>query len=210
MQDKLRELLKSKLSTELSAQVDLPSFIRRKHDLIDKDAVSKVLDLGCGDGRAYEILRPLFPNLNYYGLDIENSPEVSRRERSDLAFYSFDGVIFPFEDEYFDAIYCRQVLEHVRKPDELVAEAARVLRKSAFFPEAGWCGNEVPNGLTRGGGFGALQRLGQRLAEYIPRHNSGQLLQWITRLAQLNIPLINVPQPSLSPHLLSPSKSPAE
>lgn len=54
------------------------------------------------------------------------------------------------------------------------------------------------------GAIGALQRLGHRLAEYIPRNHCIQLLQRITRFAQPHIALINVPEPCLSPHRLPP------
>lgn len=132
MKDTLEDLLKSKISVEDSAQTDLPTFIR-KADFFDKEPISRILDLGCGDGRGYEALKNPFPKLVYYGLDIEASPEVSSRERTDLDFYSYDGVNIPFEDNYFDAIYCRQVLEHVREPDAVIAEAARVLKSGAWF-----------------------------------------------------------------------------
>lgn len=51
------------------------------------------------------------------------------------------------------------------------------------------------------GPVGALQRLGQRLAENFPWHYRVQLLEQIARLPQTNIPLVNVPETRLSPHL---------
>ncbi|WP_287196680.1 transposase [Mesorhizobium sp.] len=53
----------------------------------------------------------------------------------------------------------------------------------------------------------ALQRLAERLAENLPRHDRVQLLQRIAGLAQPDISLVNVPETSLSPHPLPPRKS---
>ena len=49
-----------------------------------------------------------------------------------------------------------------------------------------------------------LQSLRQRLAEHLPRHDSVQLLQWITGCAQPRIALIHIPEPRLSPHRSPP------
>lgn len=60
------------------------------------------------------------------------------------------------------------------------------------------------------GAIRPLQRLGQRLAENLPRHHSVQLLQRIAGLAQPHIALVNVPKPRLSPHPSPPGKSPRQ
>jgi ubiquinone/menaquinone biosynthesis C-methylase UbiE len=38
---------------------------------------------------------------------------------------TFDGVNLPFGDDDFDLVYCKQVLEHVRHPEPLLAEVGR-------------------------------------------------------------------------------------
>jgi SAM-dependent methyltransferase len=58
---------------------------------------------------------------------------VAARRRTDASFVTFDGVNLPFEDGSFDAVYCKQVLEHVRAPAPLLAEVARVLRPGGLF-----------------------------------------------------------------------------
>ncbi|SJM34849.1 hypothetical protein BQ8482_530019 [Mesorhizobium delmotii] len=60
---------------------------------------------------------------------------------------------------------------------------------------------------TAFGAIGALQRLGQRFPENLPRHHRVQLLQWIAGLAQQDIALVNVPEPSLASHPTPPCKS---
>jgi SAM-dependent methyltransferase len=92
-----------------------------------------VLDLGCGAGDSVDLFRSLDPGVDWVGADVERSPEVAARTRTDAAFVTFDGEALPFEDGHFDLVYCKQVLEHVRRPDQLVAEAARVLRPGGWL-----------------------------------------------------------------------------
>lgn len=39
----------------------------------------------------------------------------------------------PFDDGTFDVVFCRQVLEHVRHPDDVIAEVSRILRPGGIF-----------------------------------------------------------------------------
>ncbi|UAB77828.1 methyltransferase domain-containing protein [Erythrobacter sp. SCSIO 43205] len=93
----------------------------------------KILDLGCGSGNSYESLKRTLPVFSYFGVDIEASPEVASRERDDLSFDTFDGVNLPYDEDSMDVIFCCQVLEHVRHPEELLQNIKRVLRPSGIF-----------------------------------------------------------------------------
>jgi len=87
----------------------------------------RVLDLGCGAGDSIDLFRSVDPEVSWVGADIEESPEVAARTRDDAEFVSFDGRTLPFEDASFDLVYCKQVLEHVEHPRDLMAEVVRVL-----------------------------------------------------------------------------------
>lgn len=80
----------------------------------------RLLDVGCGS-KPYA---RLFAVDQYVGLDID-SP---RTRALGVADYYYDGHGFPFESASFDSIICNQVLEHVFKPAEFVAEMNRVLK----------------------------------------------------------------------------------
>src|SRR4051812_36037710 len=97
-------------------------------DYIPAIAGGSVLDLGCGAGDSVAQFRNENPDVRWVGADVEASPEVPSRRRTDAEFVTFDGMHLPFDDASFDAIYCKQVLEHVREPAPLLAEVARVLK----------------------------------------------------------------------------------
>jgi SAM-dependent methyltransferase len=102
-------------------------------DYIPAIASGSVLDLGCGTGDSVAQFRNVNPEVRWVGVDIERSPEVASRRRTDAEFVTFDGIHLPFGDASFDAVYCKQVLEHVREPAPLLGELARVLRPGGAF-----------------------------------------------------------------------------
>ena len=101
--------------------------------LAEMPGALEVLDLGCGEGKSIYLFQRVIPSARWRGVDISSSPEVDRRQRHDLPCETFDGVNLPYANETFDLIYCGQVLEHVRHPDKLMADAARVLKRGGVF-----------------------------------------------------------------------------
>ncbi len=93
----------------------------------------RVLDLGCGAGGSVDVFRARDPAVQWVGLDVPGSPEARERTRQDACFETFDGISMPFEDASFDLVYCKQVLEHVRHPEPLLAEVHRVLTPGGWF-----------------------------------------------------------------------------
>ena len=53
--------------------------------------------------------------------------------RPDVELRIFDGVALPLEDASVDIVFSKQVLEHVERPHELIADVARVLRPDGIF-----------------------------------------------------------------------------
>ncbi|MCA1371206.1 methyltransferase domain-containing protein [Bradyrhizobium sp. BRP14] len=131
MADTIREVLKNKIPTDTAAQVDVFRMIElNKSQFLGREML---LDLGAGTGESYERLRQKIPGMHYIGLDIEGSPEVEIRTRKDLEFKTYDGRTMPFPEDRFDVVFCKQVLEHVRYPDHVIAEVGRVLKKGGIF-----------------------------------------------------------------------------
>lgn len=58
----------------------------------------------------------------------EQLSKAERDGRMNLRFVRGDAHALPFEDESFDLVYCRYVLEHVADPPRVLREMRRVLR----------------------------------------------------------------------------------
>ncbi len=143
---------------------------------------ARVLDLGCGAGDSVDLFRSVDPQVSWVGADIEDSAEVAGRTRTDAEFVSFNGRRLPFEDSSFELVYCKQVLEHVEHPRELIAEVARVLRPGghlagstsqleAFHSRSVF--NWTPYGLTR-----VAEDAGLRVVELRPVIDGFTLVAW--------------------------------
>jgi 2-polyprenyl-3-methyl-5-hydroxy-6-metoxy-1,4-benzoquinol methylase len=84
-----------------------------------------VLDLGC---RAGALSQHFLAGNEVTGMDVD---EHALRFAADRGLTTVWGDVeepLPFEDESFDAVVVGEILEHVRFPDEVVAEIGRVLK----------------------------------------------------------------------------------
>ena len=93
----------------------------------------RVLDLGCGNGNSVDLFRGYDAQIDWVGVDIEDSREARARRRTDAVFMTYDGAHVPFADETFDLVYSNQVLEHVPDPGHHLREIARVLRRGGIL-----------------------------------------------------------------------------
>ena len=141
-----------------------------------------MLDLGCGAGDSVALFRARDSGVQWVGLDVPGSPEARERIRRDARFETFDGTSIPFADGSFELVYCKQVLEHVRRPEPLLAEVRRVLAPGGWFAGSTsqlepyhslsvW--NYTPVGLA-----GLLRDAGLTPAEVRPGIDSLTLIAW--------------------------------
>ena len=101
--------------------------------ILEQSKVKVVIDLGCGKGDSREFFKKIDPDIKWIGVDIADSPEVRERTGSGIDFVTYDGINLPFPDNYCDLILCKQVLEHVQNPQELLKSVARVLKPEGVF-----------------------------------------------------------------------------
>ena len=86
---------------------------------------SKLLDLGCGRG---EFLRGFIRcGLNGYGVD-QSAIAKSICSEAEILQSDLENEPLPYNDNYFDVIYSKSVLEHFYYPEKLVMEIYRVLK----------------------------------------------------------------------------------
>jgi SAM-dependent methyltransferase len=142
----------------------------------------RVLDLGCGMGESVDSFRARDTDVDWVGLDVPGSPEARERARTDARFETFDGISMPFGDGSFELVYCKQVLEHVRHPEPLLAEVQRVLAPGGWFAGSTsqlelyhslsvW--NYTPYGLVQ-----LLEQAGLRPVELRPGIDGLTLIAW--------------------------------
>jgi SAM-dependent methyltransferase len=90
----------------------------------------RVLDLGCGRGDSVDAFRAADPGVRWIGVEVSDSEYETR---PDVELRIFDGVTLPLEDASVDIVFSKQVLEHVERPHELIADVARVLKPGGIF-----------------------------------------------------------------------------
>jgi ubiquinone/menaquinone biosynthesis C-methylase UbiE len=129
----LAELLGDRIPADHSRSVLADHYAARYLGDPGRPPAPRVLDLGCGAGDSVDLFRSLEARVRWTGADIDESPEVAQRTRTDANFVTFDGERLPFADDNFDLVYCKQVLEHVQRPRPLLAEVARVLAPGGWF-----------------------------------------------------------------------------
>lgn len=94
----------------------------------------QVLDIGCGGGFLSNYLAESGHSVT--GIDLSTSSlEAARRndKTKSVVYQTANAYSLPFQDQSFDAVSAMDILEHVENPDQLIAEAARVLRPGGLF-----------------------------------------------------------------------------
>ena len=82
---------------------------------------SKVLDVGCGNGFIAHHLSAML-GTNVFGIDVARTTEAT------IGYRRYDGLVFPVEDNSFDAVLLCYVLHHAQDVSVLLSELRRVLR----------------------------------------------------------------------------------
>lgn len=116
---------------------------------------------------------------SYIGLDIEVSGHSHINENIDV-FY--DGKTIPFNDNYFDNVFCSEVMEHVFKPDESLQEICRVLKslgKLLLTCPFVWPEHEIPFDYARYSSFGIIHLLKKNGFEIALQVKTGHFVEVI-------------------------------
>ena len=90
---------------------------------------SKVLDVGCGDGRLARLIAEKRPDISIRGID------VLQRNDAVMPIDTFDGKSIPYGEGSFDVVMFVDVLHHASRPMTLLEEAVRVARQAIVIKE---------------------------------------------------------------------------
>lgn len=104
-------------------------------DKLSSLSYEKILDLGCGTGAVLKLITDKNKHAQAYGLDIsENMLKQAEQKLNDKAMLSLgDAEHLPFENDFFDVVYCNDSFHHYPSPKAALSEVQRVLKESGTF-----------------------------------------------------------------------------
>lgn len=108
---------------------------RRFHEVLKviNQTEDPILDLGCHSGTFTKQIITKVKSKKVYGIDISTSAIELIKKRIPYGIFkvaSAENV--PFKSNFFEQIYCLEMLEHVDHPDKVIKEIKRLLKKGGI------------------------------------------------------------------------------
>lgn len=98
-------------------------------EFLEVHPYDQVLEMGSGLGIMAQTLAATYPTISVTGIEYSGEQLAQCPPATDrLSFVQGDAHRLPFEDNTFEVVYGRYILEHVRDPLLVLAEAYRVLK----------------------------------------------------------------------------------
>ena len=128
------------IANVLETRAAIPSQQQMLHDYLSSLAFpenAKVLEIGCGTGPVCRVLAR-WPNVeNVIGVDpsatlLSRARELSQGHDS-IEYEEGDGKSLRFSDSEFDIVVLHTLLTHVPEPQQILAEARRVLKPGGWL-----------------------------------------------------------------------------
>lgn len=99
-------------------------------ELLEKKAVESILDVGCGTGPIWELIRDLGYNFEYKGIDYSWAMiDVAKKHFPETQWEVQDARALFEPDSSWDCVLLLHCLDHLDDYKAAIAEAARVTRK---------------------------------------------------------------------------------
>lgn len=118
---------------------------KKTNKQVGKYAKLRILDVGCGTGSNVIEMKKLWgKEVEVYGIDVINMEIDLAKKRikeygvwAQISFY--EGTLLPFQNNFFDVIFCSDVLGHVENVPNWLEELQRVMvsgGRLAMFSES--------------------------------------------------------------------------
>jgi ubiquinone/menaquinone biosynthesis C-methylase UbiE len=97
-----------------------------------------LLDVGCGQGKSFRLLRDAFQPTRMLGLDadphsIHLSEAEAERENIRVEWLTADCANVPLPDDSADIVFCHQTFHHLVEQERALAEFWRVLKPGGYL-----------------------------------------------------------------------------
>lgn len=146
------------------------------NQFLEKELIAnnKILDIGCGVGSLGKY-KPTSSVL-VYGVDIDEAA-LQKAKKYELVYkLDLEKDKLPFEDDFFDACLARDILEHLIRPEKLVGEIFRVLKKGRIVlasvpmpkPKIVWNDYTHVRGFTKNAIRGLFKDFGFNILDIYP------------------------------------------
>lgn len=100
---------------------------------IVKPVDGAILDVGCHGGTFTQKLLAKVGSKKIYGVDISQSAILLAKKRIPFGEFKIaDAASLPYEDSFFEAVFCLEMLEHVDNPIKVLSEIHRVLKRGGY------------------------------------------------------------------------------
>jgi len=99
------------------------------------EAPLRILDIGCRDGNMSLYCNHNGSNVEFHGMDITQKDLEMAIDRGYKSGFQHDirNHPFPYKDDYFDAVICSHILEHLESPGETLEELNRVMKNESLL-----------------------------------------------------------------------------
>lgn len=95
--------------------------------------MKRLLDIGCANGSITLLLKEALKAEEVFGVELSLQGVEEARQRGIKAYQlDLDKEKLLFPDNFFDAVFAGEVIEHLFNPDHLLEEIHRVLKTNGF------------------------------------------------------------------------------
>jgi SAM-dependent methyltransferase len=171
-----------------------------RHYLAQFNGAPKILDVGCGTG---ELGRHRGESgFEIHGVDGDPGAVQKARRFEHALCLDLESGALPYEDESFDAVLARDILEHLHDPNRLAHEIYRVIRPGGLLvasvvmarPRKVWADYTHVRGFTLSSARLLLEDAGFRVDRIyrmgpVPLSSRLGFVKWVPLL--LRLPVVN-------------------
>ncbi len=127
---KLEEKLRFKPWYYMFARSELISEIKA-----ERNANIRILEVGCGMGGSASLIKTVFPNAEYFGIEYNIEAGAYAKAFGDVTIGDAEDISYEdiYHDEYFDYVVFGDVLEHLHEPVQVLRKIYPCIKKDGHI-----------------------------------------------------------------------------